>query len=94
MNFRQWLEAIEPWKERGVGKHPWFPDAPVRWIHISKIKPVHGRNPRPPKPINPNKPYEPLVINREDKLQDGYHRYFDLLDAGFDGEVPVVVADI
>lgn len=94
MKFKTWLEMNEPWAERGIGSDPIFPDAPVKMVPITSIKPIHGRNQRPAKPIDPTKPYEPLRINDRMELQDGYHRYYDLIDAGYQGEVPVVVLHI
>ena len=93
MKFTTWLETKEPWKNQGVGKNSLLPDAPVKWVDISSIKPVHGRNARPAKPIDPNLPYEPLIINSRGELQDGYHRYYDLIENDYEGKVPVIVID-
>ena len=79
-----------PWVLNGIGKHPYI-DSPVRMIDISRIRPEHGRNLRPPKLVDPNAPYLPLVIDAMGVLQDGYHRYYDLIDEGYTGKVPVVI---
>jgi hypothetical protein len=94
MQFKTFLETNTPWEKKGVGKNSLLPDLPVRMVPISSIRPVHGRNNRPAKPIDPDAPYEPLILNSRGELQDGYHRYFDLVDQQYVGEVPVVIADI
>ena len=99
-NFTNWLEINHPGDERIHNNAPWdtngvkqstlLPHLPIEWVKIQEIKPVHGRNKRPGKPIDPDSQYEPLIIDGKNELQDGYHRYFDLIDRGYTGKIPVV----
>jgi hypothetical protein len=81
---------VPPWETNGIGKHPYL-EGPVKMVDIDRIRPEHGRNTRPSKPVDLEVPYTPLVIDTRGVLQDGYHRYFDLFDRGYRGKVPVVV---
>ena len=82
-----------PWKTRGIGQSPLVPSAPIAMVPIGSIRPVHGRPTRAAKPIDPTIPYEPLILDSRGRLQDGYHRYYDLVDSGYSGVVPCITID-
>lgn len=83
-----------PWNRTGVALNPLLPDARIVWMHVGTIRVIHGRPTRASKPIDPQSPYVPLIVNSDGIIQDGHHRYFDLIDSGYGGLVPCVVADI
>lgn len=88
---QQQFSEGEMWETNGVERHPHLSDSPHGMVHIDKLKPTHGRNQRPAKPIDHKAPYKPIVIDHHGEIQDGHHRYYHLKDKGYKGHVPVVV---
>lgn len=86
-----------PWLNKPIAVPPGCSLSDVEWILISSIQP--GRqdrfqtNARPM--VAPGLSYPALVLGAKgssaaNTIADGHHRYFILLDQGWQGRVPVV----
>ena len=83
--------GLAPWDGKPVVAPAGRREQRVSWLPLRLIRPALGRAETWGRPMTaPGDAYPAIVIDAENRIIDGHHRYWTLVDLRWQGRVPVV----
>jgi hypothetical protein len=80
-----------PWIRKGAVAPQGRTDDEIEWVPIGEIRPGHSRTQTWSRQMAASgSSYPALVLTASNLLTDGHHRYYVLIDGGWQGMVPIV----
>lgn len=81
---------MPPWDGKPVVAPKGWTDAEIEWVPIAEIRPCEPKSSTRRRRMTEPGPTYPALVLAGKSILNGHHRYYNLVDGGWQGTVPVV----